>query len=47
MSGLSADTWRWRFATMELMLEHLGHRVVTRRRYGWHGAGGCGDFLLA
>ena len=40
MSGLSADTWRWRFATMELMLEHLGHRVVNPTqvwvaRCGW------------
>lgn len=29
MSGLPADTWRWRFATMQVALELLKWRVVN------------------
>lgn len=29
MSGLPADTWRWRFAQWEMMLTQEGHEVVN------------------
>lgn len=29
MSGLSADTWRWRFAAVQIIMEIRGHKVVN------------------
>lgn len=29
MSGLPADTWRWRFATVQIIMEIRGHKVVN------------------
>lgn len=29
MSGLPADTWRWRFAMVQIILEIRGHKVVN------------------
>lgn len=29
MSGLPEDTWRWRFATTQIIMEIRGHKVVN------------------